>query len=99
MYLTIPNGGDGLDFNPHNTVSQSTTTETVLQEILINNGDWGKVEFVENTTDRTDWSFSASGTKPKSLKEVVLKDGDGNIVRKFAFTYAEEITNRLLLRS
>ena len=99
LYLTIPNGGDGLDFNPHNTVSQSTTTETVLQEILINNGDWGKVEFTENTADRDDWSFSASGSKPKSLKEVVLKDGDGNIVRKFAFTYAEEITNRLVLRS
>ncbi len=99
LFLTVPVGGGGLDFNPHSVVSQSTTTETVLQEILINNGDWGKVEFVENTANRTDWSFSASGTKPKSLKEVVLKDGAGNIVRKFGFDYDANITNRLLLRS
>jgi hypothetical protein len=99
LYLTIPSGGGDLDFNAHTTVSESTTTETVLQEIVINNGDWCRVEFVENTADRADWSFSGSSVKPKSLKEVVLKDGDGNIVRKFAFTYATEITNRLVLRS
>ena len=87
-----------LDSNPHITVSQSTTTETVLQEILINGGSWGKIEFIEDTNNREDWSFSLSGTKPKALKEVRLKDGQSNLVRKFLFNY-QEGSNRLLLRS
>jgi RHS repeat-associated protein len=91
---SLPN----LDSNPHVTVSESTTTETVLQEILINGGERGKVEFVEDATDRADWGFSLSGTKPKSLKEVRLKDGQNNLVRKFVFTY-DPNANRLLLRS
>jgi hypothetical protein len=96
-YLYETNTGT-LDSNPHITVSQSTTTETVLQEILINNGTWGKISFIEDANNRTDWAFSASGTKSKALKEVHLTDGQNNLVRKFIFTFEPNV-NRLLLRS
>ncbi len=91
-------GNSNSDYTAHLTVSQSTTTETVLQEILINSGTWGKVEFIEDANNRTDWAFSASGTKPKALKEVRLTDGQNNLVRKFMFNFVEG-ANRLLLRS
>jgi hypothetical protein len=87
-----------LDYGPKLTVSRTTTTETVLQEILINNGERGKVEFVEELDNREDWAFSVSGTKPKALKEVRLKDGQNNLVRKFLFSYVAG-AKRLLLRS
>jgi hypothetical protein len=87
-----------LDNGVHKTVSESTTTETVLQEILINGGTWGKIEFVEDVNNREDWAFSLSGTKPKSLKEVRLKDGQGSLVRKYEFNYVAG-AGRLLLRS
>ena len=97
-YLYL-NSTSGLDYTTHKVVHQARVTETVLSEILINNGTWGKVEFVENTTARADWSFSQSVEKPKSLKEIVLKDGPGNIIKKYGFTYDETVTNRLLLRN
>ena len=87
-----------MDMNRHSLVSKSSVTETVLQEISINNGTLGKIEFVEETSDRYDWKFTSSTTKPKALKEISLKDGLGNIVRKFVFNY-EPGKNRLLLRS
>ena len=87
-----------LDNGVHLTVSESTSTETVLQEILINGGSWGKVELIEDVNNREDWAFSSSGTKPKSLKEVRLKDGQGNLVRKYLLDYVAG-ASRLLLRS
>lgn len=98
-YLYETSVGTGsLDSNPHVVVSRTTTTETVLQEILINGGAWGKISFIEDANNRTDWAFSASGTKSKALKEVRLTDGQNNLVRKFEFNYVDG-ANRLLLRS
>jgi hypothetical protein len=90
----IPNADNSATKN----VSRSTTTETVLTEILINGGSWGKVEFIENTEPRADWSFSLSGVKPKSLSEVRLVDGQNNLVKKYKFIF-EPNASRLLLRS
>ncbi|WP_273211720.1 hypothetical protein [Runella zeae] len=70
--------------------------EVILEKITINNGEGGEILFVEETNDRSDWTFGSE--KAKALSEVIVKNQNGDTIKSFKFTYAESV-NRLLLRS
>ncbi len=87
-----------VDMSVHTSYIRSTMNETVLKEIIINQGKGGRIEFIEESTERTDWILTTASQKPKALKEIVLRDGLNQVVKKFAFQYVPD-AKRLLLRS
>jgi hypothetical protein len=82
-------------------VTQPKVIDIYLDKILINNGEQGSVEFIEQTTDRADWDFETTEvtpSKPKALDKIVVKNGQGEIIKDFQFSYVPNV-ERLLLRS
>ncbi len=76
----------------------TTIKEAVLKEIIINNGVYGRIKFIEQTQDRQDWNGlnNLGNSKPKALDRVEILDGANNVLKTMKFTYLDN-NSRLTL--
>lgn len=82
--------------------AQSEVIDYYLDQIKVNDGKDGTIRFIEQTAERSDWSFSNpdpnGNRKPHALDKVSIENGEGTIIKEYTFAYVAS-ANRLLLQS